>query len=166
MRRLIPTMAALALLGACGGKPTAQQQQAADSAALAAARADTVQMAAAQFDPTAFDTITWQTPQEELERGSLVYRISCSKCHGEAGRGNGGFVHHGDTLRPPSFLTADWKFAADTVGLRKAIYSGSVFEMPYWGLVGLKYRDLDAVTTYILDYLRANYAEGATQPQP
>jgi len=162
MRRLIPIITALAWLGACGGEPPAQEPAQQQSSG----RADSVQLAMAAFDTAAFDTITWQTPQEQLERGSLVYRISCAKCHGEGGRGNGGFVIKGDTLRPPSFLAADWRFANDRMGLRKAIYTGSVVNMPYWGLVGLKYRDLDAVSAYILDFLYYNYHEGATQPTP
>ena len=97
--------------------------------------------------------------QEAVERGGLVYRISCSKCHGDGGRGNGNFVLQGDTLRPPSFLASDWRFAEDPVGLRQAIYTGNVAGMPYWGLVGLKYRDIDAVSRYVIDFLRVNYGE-------
>jgi len=163
MCRLIPTIAALAFLGACGGQPPADEP-AQDAAQQAAARADSVQMALAQFDSTVCDTVTWATEQEALERGSLVFRISCAKCHGDGGRGNGNFVHKGDTLRPPSFLAADWKYAEDRHGLQRAIYTGSTLDMPYWGLVGLKYRDLDAVSRYILDFLRPNYTEPTTTP--
>ncbi len=116
-------------------------------------------LATTAFDPAAFDTITWKNQQEAIERGGLVYRISCSKCHGDGGRGNGNFVLQGDTLRPPSFLGKDWRFAADPMGLRKQIFTGNVAGMPYWGLVGLKYRDLDAVARYITDFLRPNYGE-------
>ena len=31
--------------------------------------------------------------------------------------------------------------------------------MPYWGLVGLKYRDVDAVARYVTDFLRVNYGQ-------
>ncbi len=154
MRRLFPIIAALAWIGACGGEPPAQEP-----VAQGPSRADSVQIAATAFDSAAFDTITWKNQQEAIERGGLVYRISCSKCHGDGGRGNGNFVFRGDTLRPPSFLTKDWRFADDPMGLRKTIFTGNVFGMPYWGLVGLKYRDLDAVSRYIVDFLRPNYGE-------
>lgn len=154
MRRMIPTLVAFAWLGACGGEPPAREE-----VPQGPTRADSVEIAMAAFEPAAFDTIQWETDQEAVERGGLVYRISCSKCHGDGGRGNGNFVLHGDTLRPPSFLTADWRFAEDPVGLRRTIYTGNVAGMPYWGLVGLKYRDVDAVSRYIIDFLRVNYGE-------
>lgn len=153
MRRMIPTALVFTWLGACGGEPPAQEVPQGPT------RADSVEMAMAAFDPAAFDTIQWETPQAAVERGGLVYRISCSKCHGDGGRGNGNFVLQGDTLRPPSFLAADWRFADDPVGLRQAIYTGNVAGMPYWGLVGLKYRDVDAVARYIIDFLRVNYGQ-------
>ena len=154
MRRLIPIVAAFAWLGACGGEPPAQEpvQQAPD-------RADSVALAAQTFDPTAYDTIAWETPQAALERGGVVFRVSCSKCHGDGGRGNGNFVFQGDTLHPPSFLAVDWRFAGDPMGLRQAIFAGNVLGMPYWGLVGLKHRDVDAVSRYITEFLRVNYGE-------
>lgn len=154
MRRLIPALVAFAWLGACSkSEPPAQEVPQGPT------RADSVQIAMAAFDSTVFDTITWKTNQEALERGGLVYRISCAKCHGDGGRGNGNFVLNGDTLRPPSFLAKDWHYADDPIGLRRQIYTGNVVGMPYWGLVGLKYRDLDAVARYITGFLRVNYGE-------
>ena len=41
------------------------------------------------------------------------------------------------------------------MALRQYIYSGNVAGMPYWGLVGLKYRDIDAVARFISGPLRA-----------
>ena len=154
MRRIIPTIIAFAWLGACGGEPPVQEV-----VDQGPSRADSVAIAVAAFDPAAFDTISWETPQAAIERGGLVYRISCSKCHGDGGRGNGNFAIAGDTLFPPSFLTADWRFAEDPMGLRQTIFSGNVAGMPYWGLVGLKYRDVDAVARYIVDFLRVNYGD-------
>jgi mono/diheme cytochrome c family protein len=154
MRRSIPILLALAWLGACSGE--ALQEEVVEGPS----RADSVGIAQASFDAVVFDTIAWETEQAALDRGALVYRISCSKCHGDGGRGNGNFAIGADTLRPPSFLTTDWRFAEDGVGLREAIYTGNVAGMPYWGLVGLKYRDIDAVANYIVGYLRPNYGEG------
>lgn len=155
MRRLIPTIIAFAWIGACGGEPPAQEAPTVQGPS----RADSVAIATAAFDATALDTIKWESTQEAVERGGLVFRISCSKCHGDGGRGNGNFVFQGDTLRPPSFLAADWRFKDDGVGLRQYIFSGNVAGMPYWGLVGLKYRDVDAVALYITDFLRVNYGQ-------
>lgn len=156
MRRLIPTIVAFAWLGACGGEAPPPQEAPVDQSAI---RADSVALAMAAFDPAVFDTVSWETPQAAIERGGLVFRISCSKCHGDGGRGNGNFVMDGDTLRPPSFLAADWRFADDPMGLRQQIYTGNIAGMPYWGLVGLKYRDVDAVATYITEFLRVNYGQ-------
>jgi mono/diheme cytochrome c family protein len=154
MLRLVATIIAFAWMAACGGEPPAQE-----APPQGPSRADSVAIAMASFDATAFDTIAWKTPQEAVERGGLVFRISCSKCHGDGGRGNGNFVLAGDTLRPPSFLATDWRFADDPIGLREYIFSGNVAGMPYWGLVGLKYRDVDAVGLYITDFLRVNYGQ-------
>ncbi len=61
---------------------------------------------------------------------------------------------YGDTLRPPSFLQADWRFAEDRDGLRKQVFTGNAQGMPHWGFHGLKYRDIDAVAVYIQQGLR------------
>jgi mono/diheme cytochrome c family protein len=117
-------------------------------------RADSAEMALARFDSTVFDTIQWQSPEAATERGRLVYRVSCMTCHGEGGAGGRGFIFQGDTLQPPSFTARDWQFANDPVGLRRRIYAGSVLGMPYWGLVGMSYKDVDAVARYITGVLR------------
>lgn len=119
-----------------------------------AARADSVGMAMAAFDASIFDTIAWATEEERTDRGRLVFRISCSKCHGPNGEGDGRFVLQGDTLTPPSFLAPDWGFASAPMELRRYIFSGNVAGMPYWGLVGLKYRDIDAVAHFLETPLR------------
>ena len=160
MRRVIPTVLALAWLAACTKEapPPAEVDN-------SAARADSVAMAAAAFDPTALDTVTWNNAEEALSRGGLVFRVSCNKCHGVTGNGDGDLVADGKSAKPPSFIAADWKYAEDPIGLRKVIFSGSAQDMPYWGLVGLKYRDLDAVATYITSYLRPTFGEQpATTP--
>lgn len=139
---------AVVFLTACGSGSQARQEES------GSAGADSVALALARYDPSAFDTIAWESKQAAIDRGGTVYRISCAKCHGNAGRGDGGFVARGDTLTPPSFLQADWQFADDEDALRKQIFIGRESGMPHWGLVGLRYRDVDAVATYILEVIR------------
>jgi mono/diheme cytochrome c family protein len=153
MRRVIPTVVALAWLAACAKEAPPPAEQ------VNTGRADSVAMAATLFDPANFDTVTWNSPDEALTRGGLVFRVSCNKCHGVTGNGDGDLVADGKSAKPPSFIAADWKYADDPMGLRKAIFTGSAQNMPYWGLVGLKYRDLDAVATYITAYLRPTFGE-------
>lgn len=142
--------AAVLLFGLTGcGPPPPEDRQ-----SEAAARADSVAMAALSFDETAFDTIVWESEDAADDRGRLVYSISCSKCHGPSGRGDGDFLFQGDTLRPPSFVAPEWGFADAPLELRRYIFSGSVIGMPYWGLVGLEYRDIDAVASFISGPLR------------
>jgi len=150
MRRIVPLLVALAWVGACSrGQPGSQEAQ-------GTATVDSVTMAENAFDSTVFDTLSWKTTREILDRGGVVYRVSCQKCHGASGRGDGNFVLHGDTLRPPSFLSADWRYANDRIGLREKIFAGNDKGMPHWGIIGLGYRDIDAVSRYITDVLRQN----------
>ena len=121
------------------------------------AQVDSVEMALAALAPDAFDSITWETQQARLERGTVVFSFSCAKCHGPEGAGDAEFVQRGDTLRPPTFLVADWQFADDHEGLREHIFAGTVGGMPHWGLHGLKFRDVDAVAWYINRGLRRNF---------
>lgn len=150
---LLFTLLVVPIVGACGGEDEAEVA-AAQEAARAAAQADSVMLAESMFDPAAFDTITWASPEAALERGSVVWGISCSKCHGRTGAGDGGFVQRGDTLRPPSFLAEDWRFADDPEGLKRQVFTGTAEGMPHWGFYGLKYRDIDAVAMYIRERLR------------
>lgn len=155
MRGIVPLLVALAWVGACTSSQKAPQNQASSAAA------DSVRMAAKAFDSTVFDTLTWTNRDSLLSRGALVFRISCAPCHGAEGRGNGGMVVGTDTLRPPSFLTADWKYANDPMGLREIIFTGTPGRMPHWSLVGLGIRDIDAVAHYITDSLRVEYKAGS-----
>ncbi len=155
MLRKTPFLVLAVALGACG--PSSEERAAAEQAVAEAqerAAQDTVDMAMAAFDPSHFDTITWKSDQEAFDRGRVVFNFSCSKCHGAGGAGDGGFVMDGDTVRPPSFLEGDWRFAADLTGLRRQVFTGTAQGMPHWGLEGLKYRDIDAVAAYITRGLR------------
>jgi mono/diheme cytochrome c family protein len=142
------------LLAACGGGSGEQEDPAPDADALRQARADSVQMAEAEFDPTAFDTISWATPEERLERGTVVWDFSCRKCHGNEGLGDGELARV-EELTMPMITDADWEYAGDVPAIRRRIYIGHETEMPSWGLYGLKYRDIDAVAHHIEDVMRA-----------
>lgn len=120
-----------------------------------AAALDTLRTAELAYDATAFDSISWETNTAAAERGAIVFRFSCEKCHGTEGLGDAGFVAQGDTVRPPSFRAADWRFADDHEALRQHIFVGTAQGMPHWGLEGLKARDIDAVATYIREGLRS-----------
>ena len=69
--------------------------------------------AVAAFDASAFDTVTWETPEKRMERGQQVYTFSCLKCHGGDGLGDAGFVMGGDTLSPPSFREPTWAYGRE-----------------------------------------------------
>ncbi len=118
--------------------------------------ADTVAMALASYDAAAFDSISWDTPEDAIVRGSIVFQFSCAKCHGSQGLGNGNFVTRGDTIRPPSFAVDEFRFKDDLDGLRRHVFTGTEGGMPHWGMEGLKYRDIDAVGRFIQDRLTAN----------
>lgn len=148
-RASICALASFALVTACTSR---------DDAARSDAPADTAAMALEQFDPAAFDTVSWPSDSAMYARGNIVFSVSCSKCHGITGAGDGGFVMDGDTLRPPSFRVPDWRFASDLPALRQQIFTGSGNNagMPHWGLEGLKPRDIDATARFIQDMLRRN----------
>ncbi|MEZ4417479.1 MAG: c-type cytochrome [Gemmatimonadota bacterium] len=143
-------LACVLLLGAAACSGDARPEV--DVGALAIA--DTMRQAEAAYDVGAFDSISWANADKAAERGAVVFRFSCEKCHGMRGYGNGGFVAQGDTVRPPSFRDADWRFANDHEGLRRHIFIGTAEGMPHWGLEGLKPRDIDAVAYYLRGPLR------------
>ncbi len=144
--RSFPILPAIAIISlSCGGEPSQQQTEAVS---------DSTAIAAAAYDPTMFDTVTWESQEEALERGQVVYRFSCLKCHGESGLGDSKFVRGGDTLRPPSFREPNWAYADDKESLREQVFIGTAEAMPHWGLVGLKARDVDAVAIFIMEGMR------------
>jgi mono/diheme cytochrome c family protein len=105
------------------------------------------------YDPATYDTVQWESREAAVRRGEDVYRWACADCHGETGRGDGGYVHEGDTLRPPSFRRPDFPLGGDLDALRRQVYAGSAVGMPHWGLRRMHPRDIDAVAIYIQDEL-------------
>ena len=143
----MPLALAVTFSGCAPGEPS-------DDEASADTAATSMTMAQEAYDPTAFDTLTWESDQAALERGQVVYRFSCQKCHGERGVGDAGFVRGGDTLRPPFFCEPDGPYAGVKVGSRRQIFVGTAEGMPHWGLTTLGPKDIDAAATYILSGFR------------
>ena len=144
MRSIVLVLACALVLGACAGEPPVQEVPPDTMTAVAQAA----------YSPTMFDSIDWVSEQAAIERGSVVYNSSCTKCHGDQGRGDTGLVQRGDTVRPPSFREPDWIYAGDKEGLREQVFVGTAENMPHWGLAGLKPRDVDAVAIFILQSMR------------
>lgn len=152
MRSIIPVVAALAWLTACGPSGAQKEESLKDSVRTMQADSDSIALAA--YDSTVFDTIKWKKANDEMDRGSLVYNVSCAKCHGQDGGGMAQIVFRGDTLHPTSFLNPDWALADSVNALRRVIFTGGVGGMPHFGIIGLHYRDVEAVANYILKSLR------------
>jgi mono/diheme cytochrome c family protein len=144
--RMASMLAAVTLLTltACGGEKSEAEME----AERQAARADSVAMAEALYDASAFDTITWESEGARLERGGMVWRASCEKCHGPQAGGNGEAALRFQ-IEVPSFRVPGWPYDGDIEALRHRIFVGYSGAMPNWGLHDLKYRDIDAVAAYI-----------------
>ena len=145
-------MVGMLLATACG--PGEEQTAAQDPEALRLARADSVATAEALYDSAVFDTIQWESPEARLERGALVWRVSCVKCHGMQGQGDGNLATE-HAFQVPDMVVADWSWAGDPAAIRHRVFVGHESEMPAWGLYGLAYRDVDAVANHIDEVLRA-----------
>ena len=154
-RLAVPSVAVVAL--ACGGGEETPEQAV---ERLRAARADSVAMAEAAYDAGGFDTISWATAEERVERGRVVWQFSCAKCHGPGGMGTGELAQEWG-LAMPDLTAPDWEYAGDVEAIRHRIFVGHESEMPNWGLHGLKYRDIDAVTAYIVNGLRGDPLPGS-----
>ncbi len=138
----------LLLFSACDGPPPDPVDEAVDRRA-----ADAVRLADERFDPAAFEALDPLSSQTVQQRGRTVYEVSCAKCHGAEGHGDGGFVFQGDTLRPRSFNDPDWEEVRNPMELRRMIYVGTAEGMPHWGIRGMRVRDVDAVASYVEEEL-------------
>lgn len=102
------------------------------------------------YSAAAYDTVTWESDQAAIDRGRDIFAWACADCHGEEGRGDGGRVIDGDTIRPPSFHQDEWPFADDPDALHRKVFVGNSLGMPHWGLRQMRPRDIVAVERYIL----------------
>jgi mono/diheme cytochrome c family protein len=116
-----------------------------------------VELAERRYDPVTFDTVVWASQEAAVERGREIYAWVCADCHGPEGRGDGGRVIDGDTVRPPSFHREGWPYAEDPAALHRQVYVGNTLGMPHWGLRLMRPRDIVALEKYI----RLDLVEGA-----
>ena len=105
--------------------------------------------AAQEYDPAAYDSVTWASDSAAIARGRDIFNWVCAECHGEQGLGDGGRVIDGDTIRPPSFQREDWAYADDPDALHRKVFVGNTLGMPHWGLRQMRPRDIVAVERYI-----------------
>lgn len=120
-------------------------EQNADPASAAETEADTERV----YGPAVYDTVTWASEKAAVDRGRDIYAWSCADCHGDEGRGDGGRVVNGDTLRPLSFHVDGWRFARDPDRLYRSVFAGNSLGMPHWPLRQMRPRDIVAVERYI-----------------
>lgn len=156
MNRALAGFMVAAALGFVGcSEPKEEASQESTEEALRTARADSVAQAMAMYDPTVFDTLTWESDNARWERGGVVWAFTCQRCHGADGTGNGPDPVEFD-FTVPDVTAADWQFADDLPAIRERIFVGHETEMPSMGLIGLPYSDVDAAAHYVNDLLRAN----------
>jgi mono/diheme cytochrome c family protein len=108
-----------------------------------------VELAERRYDPIMFDTVVWASQEAAVERGREIYAWVCADCHGPEGRGDGGRVIDGDTIRPPSFQREFWPYAEDADALHRQVFVGNTLGMPHWGLRLMRPRDIVALEKYI-----------------
>lgn len=125
-----------------------------DSGAAVVADADRT------YGPATYDTLSWESEQAAIDRGRDIFAWACADCHGEEGRGDGGRVIDGDTIRPPSFQQTDWPFGDDPAALHRKVFVGNDLGMPHWGLRQMRPRDVVAVERYIRHELIGDTEEG------
>ena len=112
-----------------------------------------VEAAAAEYDASAFDSISWTAESDRMTAGNIVYAQYCRRCHGPLGLADTDYARNRE-LEVPSLVEPDWPLADDQEGVRQTIYAGHASGMPTFSLTGLTPRDIDAVTAYILYQLR------------
>lgn len=111
------------------------------------AAADTV------FADLSFDTLTWESEDERLFAGNLVYATTCRRCHGSLGLGDTDYARNRN-LEIPSLVEPGWALADSLDGVRHRVFVGHEGGMPVFQLSGLSMAEVDAVSAYVLYQLR------------
>jgi len=140
--RWIVISAGLALALGATACDTQQEQPERDEAEI-------VENATAEYDPAAYDTVSWPSDSAAIARGRDIFKWACAECHGPDGLGDGGRVIDGDTIQPPSFHREHWEYADDPDALHRKVFVGNSLGMPHWGLRQMRPRDIVAVERYI-----------------
>jgi mono/diheme cytochrome c family protein len=115
--------------------------------------------AGSEFSMAAFDSVTWESPEEQGLEGNVVYSTYCRNCHGPLGVGDTEYARTRN-LEVPSVVTADWPLAQARDSILHRIFVGHAEGMPTWGVAGISPREMDAVTYYITDVLRPEVLGG------
>lgn len=121
-----------------------------------------------RYRPETFDTISWESREERLLAGNIVYSTSCRRCHGMLGYGETDYAQERE-LEVPSLVEPEWPLLDSIGALRRVIFTGHQGGMPTFYLRGLPPRDIDAVAGYILYQLRPEVLggeTGAARPRP
>ena len=150
MRKVALSLAFLAM--ACG--PAEEERAQVSELPPQATASDTVIRASSLYDPRSFEEVSWASDEQMLERGAVVFQVSCSKCHGTYGDGGPGILVAGKTIKGPSLIEPDWALAGNETLIRQVVFTGTTGGMPHWGLKGLKYRDIQAVAGHVDRVLR------------
>ena len=84
---------------------------------------------------------------------NVVFSTYCRNCHGTMGEGD---TEYGEArgLEVPSLVEPDWRWAQARDSVLHRIYVGHAQGMPTWGVAGISLREMDAVTSYLLEVLR------------
>lgn len=124
-----------------------------------------VQEADAEFTLALFDTIAWDSPEDRAFRGNVVYSTYCRNCHGSMGGADTDYARE-QGLEVPSLVEEGWRYADARDSVLHRIYVGHAAGMPTWGVAGITPREMDAVTTYLLEVLRPEVLGGAEGGDP
>jgi mono/diheme cytochrome c family protein len=126
-------------------------------------RVERVAQADSLFQPAMFDSITWPTDEARLTAGNEVFTAECRRCHGTVGEGDTQYARSRD-LHPPSLVRADWPEGDSLHAVRRRVFTGHPDGMPSFGVGSLTARQIDAVSFYIVNRLRPEFAgSGATR---
>lgn len=109
--------------------------------------------AAARYSQEMFDTVTWESDEDRLFAGNLVYATTCRRCHGPLGRGETEYARNRG-LTVPSLVEPEWALSEFPDSVRYRIFVGHEGGMPVFQLSGLSPAEIDAVTAYVLFQLR------------
>ncbi len=114
---------------------------------------DRISEAEAAYSTALFDSIAWPDTVDVLLEGNAIYAANCRRCHGTVGTGGTEYARSRN-LDVPSLVDRDWGLGEELDAVRHSVFVGHVAGMPHWGISHLTYREIEAVSRYILYDLR------------